>query len=41
MGEKELQMLVRIRNDREGIREEYLGECHFVKLTGKYGWEED
>lgn len=40
MGEKELQMLVRIRKDREGIREEYLGECRFVKLRGKYGWED-
>jgi protein-L-isoaspartate(D-aspartate) O-methyltransferase len=40
MGEKELQTLVRIRKDREGIREEYLGECRFVKLRGKYGWED-
>jgi protein-L-isoaspartate(D-aspartate) O-methyltransferase len=39
MGEKELQTLVRIRKDREGIREEYLGECRFVKLMGEYGWE--
>lgn len=39
MGEKELQTLVRIRKDSEGIREEYLGECRFVKLSGKYGWE--
>jgi protein-L-isoaspartate(D-aspartate) O-methyltransferase len=41
MGEKELQTLVRIRKDAEGIREEYLGECRFVKLKGKYGWEDD
>ena len=40
MGEKELQTLVRIRKDRTEIREEYLGDCHFVKLTGKYGWED-
>src|SRR3989441_8539398 len=40
MGEKELQTLVRIRKDGEGIREEYLGECQFVKLRGKYGWED-
>jgi protein-L-isoaspartate(D-aspartate) O-methyltransferase len=39
MGEKELQTLVRIRKDSAGIREEYLGECRFVKLTGRYGWE--
>jgi protein-L-isoaspartate(D-aspartate) O-methyltransferase len=40
MGEKELQVLVRIRKDESGIREEYLGECHFVKLRGAYGWED-
>lgn len=40
MGEKELQTLVRIRKDRAGIREEYFGECQFVRLRGKYGWED-
>ena len=40
MGEKELQSLVRIRKDRTGLQEEYLGECHFVKLMGRYGWED-
>jgi protein-L-isoaspartate(D-aspartate) O-methyltransferase len=40
MGEKELQTLVRIRKDTAGIREEYLGECHFVKLRGEHGWED-
>ena len=40
MGEKELQALVRIRKDKTGIREEYLGECLFVKLRGRYGWED-
>jgi protein-L-isoaspartate(D-aspartate) O-methyltransferase len=40
MGEKELQTLVRIRKDRTGIREEYLGDCHFVQLKGRYGWED-
>jgi protein-L-isoaspartate(D-aspartate) O-methyltransferase len=40
MGEKELQTLVRIRKDRAGIREEYLGECQFVRLRGRYGWED-
>jgi protein-L-isoaspartate(D-aspartate) O-methyltransferase len=39
MGEVGLQSLVRIRKDSQGIREEYLGECRFVKLTGRYGWE--
>lgn len=40
MGEKDLQILIRIRKDDAGIREEYLGECRFVKLTGAYGWED-
>jgi protein-L-isoaspartate(D-aspartate) O-methyltransferase len=40
MGEKELQALVRIRKDTAGIREEYLCECQFVKLRGRYGWED-
>ena len=40
MGERELQSLVRIRKDQAGIHEEYLGECHFVKLKGQYGWED-
>jgi protein-L-isoaspartate(D-aspartate) O-methyltransferase len=40
MGERELQTLVRIRKDKAGIREEYFGECQFVKLRGRYGWED-
>lgn len=40
MGEKDLQTLVRIRKERGGLREEYLGECYFVKLLGTYGWED-
>ena len=40
MGDDELQTLVRIRRRREGLVEEYLGECRFVKLLGSYGWEE-
>jgi protein-L-isoaspartate(D-aspartate) O-methyltransferase len=40
MGEKELQTLVRIRKDRAGIREEHLGDCQFVRLRGKHGWED-
>src|SRR5213079_2145862 len=31
MGEEELQGLVRIRRGPDGIAEEYLGECRFVK----------
>jgi protein-L-isoaspartate(D-aspartate) O-methyltransferase len=40
MGDDELQTLVRIRRGPDGLIEEYLGECRFVKLLGSYGWEE-
>lgn len=40
MGEEELQTLVRVRRGSNGLVEEYLGECRFVKLLGSYGWEE-
>jgi len=40
MGEEGLQSLVRIRKGKDGLKEEYLGECRFVKLKGAYGWEE-
>ena len=40
MGEEDLQGLVRIRRHTDGIAEEYLGDCRFVKLRGSYGWEE-
>lgn len=39
IGEEELQTLVRIRKDDDGLREEYFGDCRFVKLVGRYGWE--
>lgn len=39
MGEEDLQTLVRIWKERSGLREEYFGECRFVKLRGEYGWE--
>lgn len=39
MGEEELQSLVLLRKNKDGIKEEYLGECRFVKLRGVYGWE--
>jgi protein-L-isoaspartate(D-aspartate) O-methyltransferase len=40
MGDEELQTLVRLRRGAEGLVEEYLGECRFVKLIGAHGWEE-
>jgi len=39
IGEEELQTLVRIRKEGERLREEYFGDCRFVKLVGRYGWE--
>ncbi len=39
MGEEDLQTLVRIWKERSGLREEYFGECRFVKLRGAHGWE--
>jgi len=40
MGEDKFQTLVRIRKGSAGLKEEYLGDCRFVKLKGSYGWEE-
>ena len=37
-GEEELQTLVRIRKEEDGLHEEYFGDCRFVKLVGRYGW---
>jgi len=39
MGEEELQTLVRVWKEPHGFREDYFGECRFVKLNGAYGWE--
>lgn len=39
MGEEELQTLVRVWKEPHRFREEYFGECRFVKLSGAYGWE--
>ena len=39
IGEEELQTLVRIWKEPGGLREEYFGECRFVKLRGEYGWD--
>ncbi len=41
IGEEELQTLVRIRKDEGGLREEYFGDCRFVKLVGRYGWRRE
>jgi protein-L-isoaspartate(D-aspartate) O-methyltransferase len=39
IGEEELQTLVRIRKEGTRLQEEYFGDCRFVKLVGRYGWE--
>jgi len=39
VGEEDLQTLVRIWKEPGGLREEYFGECRFVKLRGEYGWD--
>lgn len=41
MGEEDLQTLVRVWKEPHGLREEYFGECRFVKLQGAYGWEQE
>ena len=40
VGEDELQALVRIRRIDGSWREEYFGECRFVRMTGRYGFPE-
>jgi protein-L-isoaspartate(D-aspartate) O-methyltransferase len=39
VGDSETQTLMRIRRDEDGFTEEMLGECRFVKLIGRHGWE--
>jgi protein-L-isoaspartate(D-aspartate) O-methyltransferase len=38
IGEDDLQTLVRISRRDGSWREEYFGECRFVRMTGKYGF---
>ena len=40
IGEDELQTLVRLSRDRGSWREEYFGECRFVPMRGKYGFQD-
>ena len=40
VGEDELQTLVRIRRIDGSWQEEYFGECRFVRMTGRYGFQE-
>jgi protein-L-isoaspartate(D-aspartate) O-methyltransferase len=40
IGEDELQTLVRVRRIDNSWREEYFGECRFVRMMGKYGFSQ-
>jgi protein-L-isoaspartate(D-aspartate) O-methyltransferase len=40
IGEQDVQTLVRLRRAEQGLTEDYLGECRFVKLHGAYGWDD-
>jgi protein-L-isoaspartate(D-aspartate) O-methyltransferase len=40
MGDEEVQTLVRVVRGPDGLKEQCLGECRFVKLLGSFGWEE-
>jgi protein-L-isoaspartate(D-aspartate) O-methyltransferase len=40
IGEDELQTLVRVSRENGSWREEYFGECRFVRMTGKYGFQD-
>jgi protein-L-isoaspartate(D-aspartate) O-methyltransferase len=41
VGDAYVQDLIRLRKKEDGIHKEDLGGCRFVKLIGKYGWEND
>jgi protein-L-isoaspartate(D-aspartate) O-methyltransferase len=40
MGDEDVQTLVRVVRSAQGLKEQCLGECRFVKLLGSFGWEE-
>jgi protein-L-isoaspartate(D-aspartate) O-methyltransferase len=40
IGDDESQMLVRVTRHPSKFEEEQLGDCRFVKLWGKFGWQE-
>lgn len=39
VGDRYSQTLTRVRRTPDGLKQEYLGGCRFVKLIGKHGWE--
>lgn len=40
IGERELQTLVRISRQSDEWCDEYFGECRFVRMTGRYGFDD-
>jgi protein-L-isoaspartate(D-aspartate) O-methyltransferase len=41
VGDAFSQTLVRVIRTKGGVKREYMGGCHFVKLIGKHGWQEE
>jgi protein-L-isoaspartate(D-aspartate) O-methyltransferase len=41
VGDAFVQDLIRITKTEDGIKKEDLGGCRFVKLIGKYGWNDE
>jgi len=41
IGDAFSQTLVRVIRTNEGFKREDMGGCHFVKLIGEYGWQEE
>jgi protein-L-isoaspartate(D-aspartate) O-methyltransferase len=41
LGDPSIQDLIRIIKTEEGTKREDLGGCRFVKLIGRYGWNEE
>ncbi len=41
VGDSETQDLIRITKTETGMKKEDLGGCRFVKLIGRYGWNND
>jgi protein-L-isoaspartate(D-aspartate) O-methyltransferase len=41
VGDPADQDLIRVTRTEEGLKEENLGGCRFVKLIGQHGWDED
>jgi protein-L-isoaspartate(D-aspartate) O-methyltransferase len=41
IGDAYVQDLIRVTKTEEGVKKEDLGGCRFVKLIGRYGWENE